>query len=119
MINVDETIRLAHERLSAAFREIGYALDDTSGVIEGIKVYDRLGRYLFAWHKHPHHLLFYLRNPALQAKSTLRQKAIARHPQDQVDRNRGRETTITIRSDGEAETLLEWLLPELPLPQGG
>ena len=113
---MDETISLAHERLSAAFREIGYALDATPGVIEGVTVHDRLGRYLLAWHKNPHHLLFYLRKPALQAKSTLRQKAIARHPQGQVNRNPGGETTITIYNDGEAEVLLRWLLPALPLP---
>lgn len=69
---MDDTIRLAHERLSAAFRQIGYALDETSGVIEGVTVRDPLGRYLFAWHKNPHHLLFYLRKPALQEQSTLR-----------------------------------------------
>jgi hypothetical protein len=113
---MDDTIRLAHERLSAAFREMGFALGNTPGVIEGVTVHDRLGRYLFAWHKHPHHLLFYLRKPALDAKSTLRQKAIGRHPQGQVNRNPGGETTITLKSDNDAETLLGWLLPALPLP---
>lgn len=112
---MDETIRLAHERLSAAFRGIGYALDETTGVIEGVTVRDRLGRYVFAWHKNPHHLLFYLRKPALHAKSTLRQKAITRHP-GQVERNPGGETTITLDSEDEAEALLQWLMPELPLP---
>lgn len=113
---MDEKISLAHERLSAAFRGIGYLLGGTPGVIDGVTLHDRAGRYLFAWHKHPHHLLFYLRKPALQTRSTLRQKAIARHSQDQVNRNPGGETTITLYSDGEAETLLGWLLPQLPLP---
>jgi len=113
---VDETIRLAHERLSAAFAKIGYALGETAGVIDGVTVHDPLGRYLFAWHKNPHHLLFYLRRPALEAKSTLRQKALFRHPAGQISRNRIGETTITVRSDGEAAILLDWLLPALPLP---
>ena len=113
---MDETIRLADERLRAAFKGIGYPLEDTSGVIDGVTVRDPGGRYLFAWHRNPHHLLFYLRTPALSAQSTLRQKAIARHPPAQVKRNNGGETTICLASEDEAETLLGWLLPELPLP---
>lgn len=113
---MDDTIKRAHERLSAALRERGYILGETPGVIQGVTVHDRLGRYLFAWHEHPHHLLFYLRKPALQAKSTLRQRAMARHPQPDVNRNPGGETTITLNSDSDAETLLGWLIPELPLP---
>jgi hypothetical protein len=113
---MDESIRVAHERLLAAFRQINYSLGDTPGVIDGVTVHDRSGRYLFAWHKQPHHLLFYLRRPALEAKSTLRQKAIARHPAAQVNRNRGGETTITLKSEDDAGTLLGWLMPELPLP---
>jgi hypothetical protein len=113
---MDETIRLAHERLSEAFREAGHLLGDVPGVIDGVTVHDRQGRYLFAWHKNPHHLLFYLRGPALQAKSTLRQKALGRHRPEQVNRNPGGETTITISSDEEAQTLVEWLMPMLPLP---
>jgi hypothetical protein len=113
---MDDTIRRAHERLSAAFRACGYGLGETPGVIQGVTVRDQLGRYLFAWHEHPHHLLFYLRKAALQVKSTLRQKAMARHQQADVNRNPGGETTITLKSDGDAETLLNWLLPELPLP---
>jgi hypothetical protein len=113
---VDGKIRLADERLSTAFRETGHALGETTGVIDGVTVHDRQGRYLFAWHRNPHHLLFYLRIPALRATSTLRQKAIARHPQDRVNRNPGGETTIVLRSAEEAETLLGWLLPALPLP---
>jgi hypothetical protein len=114
---MQETIRLAHERLSTAFREIGYGLEEVGGVIDGVAVRDRFQRYLFAWHKNEHHLLFYLRKPALDAKSTLRQKAMSRHPQGQVNRNPAGETTITLNSDSEAETLVGWLLPTLPLPQ--
>ncbi|HEY5721604.1 MAG TPA: hypothetical protein VIT45_04710 [Allosphingosinicella sp.] len=113
---MDESIKRAHERLSASFREIGYTLEATSGFIEGVKVYDLDGRYLFAWHKNPHHLLFYLRKPALDAKSTLRQKAIRRHPQGQVDQNPGGETTITLTGDSDTAELLGWLIPALPLP---
>lgn len=113
---MNETITLAHERLSAAFRKIGYALGETTGVIDGVTVHDHTGRYVFAWQKNPHHLLFYLRLPALQAKSTLRQKALGRHPEGQVNKNPAGETTITLYSDGEAELLLAWLLPMLPLP---
>ena len=111
---MDETITLAHETLSAAFRKVGYTLGETTGVIDGVTVHDRRGRYLFAWQKNPHHLLFYLRRPALEAKSTLRQKAIGRHPEGQVNKNPAGETTITLNSDGEAEILLGWLLPILP-----
>lgn len=112
---MEQTIATADERLSSAFRMLAYSLDETSGVIDGMTVRDPRGRYLFAWHRNPRHLLFYLRLPALQAKSTLRQKALHRHP-GQVNRNAGGETTITLNSEGDAEALLEWLLPTLPLP---
>lgn len=113
---MDDAVLLAHERLTAAFSEIGYQLGEVSGVIAGVTVHDRSGRYVFAWHTQPHHLLFYLRLPALQAKSTLRQKALGHHPADLVNRNPGGETTITLNSDADAELLLNWLLPALPLP---
>jgi hypothetical protein len=113
---MEETIRGAHERLSQAFRDFGYTLGEVPGVIDGVTVDDLHGRYLFAWHKNPQHLLFYVRIPALRAKSTLRQKALSRHPEGQVNMNSRGETTITLYSDSEAETLLGWLLPALPLP---
>jgi hypothetical protein len=113
---MDEKISKAHEKLSSAFREIGFRLQNTSGVIDGVKVYDRANRYLFSWHKNPHHLLFYLRIPALNAKSTLSQKAATRHSAEQMNINPTRETTIKLNGLHDAETLLGWLLPELPLP---
>jgi hypothetical protein len=116
-VQVDEPIRCAHERLSSAFRSAGLSLAPVSGVIDGMTVHDQLGRYIFAWHKNPHHLLFYLRKPALDAKTTLRQKAIARHSDRCVRRNPEGETTITLNSETDAETLLDWLLPALPLPR--
>lgn len=109
------TIAAADELLASSFRTLGYTLGETTGVINGATVIDRAGRYLFAWHRQPRHLLFYLRPPALSAKSTLRQKAIHRHGDD-VQRNSAGETTITLRSEADARTLLDWLLPTLPLP---
>lgn len=113
---MEEEIGNAHNRLVAAFRNMGCALAATTGVIDGMTVRDHSGRYLFAWHTHPHHLLFYLRKPALKSKSTLRQRALALHGPDSVSQNRGEETKITLRSVKDTELLLSWLLPELPLP---
>jgi hypothetical protein len=113
---MNETIEAANARLSLAFNRLGYSLGETAGVIDEVTVHDRLGRYLFAWHKHENHLLFYLRKPALEAQSTLRQRAIARHAPELVNRNHAKETTIRLTSDSDAETLLGWLLPTLPLP---
>ena len=113
---MDETIKQADQRLAEAFRSLGYILSEAGGVIDGTAVYDKQGRYVFAWHRNPRHLLFYLRRPALDIKSTLRQKAISRHGAGNTKENSGRETTIILNSEADAQTLLAWLMPTLPLP---
>lgn len=73
---MDEDIAQADATLSALFRDVGYRLTPVPGVIDGTKVEDREGRYLFAWHRNPHHLPFYIRQPAHEMRSTLRQSAM-------------------------------------------
>lgn len=98
---MDEEITKADSRLQTAFLQIGYFLSPVGGVIDGTKVEDRGRRYLFAWHRNPHHLLFYIRMPALQARSTLWQTAMSQHGVA-VKQNPGRETLITLYSDEDA-----------------
>jgi hypothetical protein len=99
------------------FTSLGYTLSPTSGVIDGIRVHDAAKRYLFAWHRNHHHLLFYLRMPALQARRGLHELAVANQPDGRATQNNGGETTIRLCSDAEVQTLLDWLLPLLPLPR--
>ena len=112
---MDDDMAMADARLLALFRDVGYRLSSVPGVIDGTKVEDRENRYLFAWHRNPHHLLFYIRHPALELRSTLRQSAISKHGADDVRRNPAGETLITLRSDDDARKLGEWLKPKLPL----
>lgn len=114
---MDETIRIGDARLLVAFADLGYRLPDVPGVIDGTAVYDLEDRYVFAWHRRPHHLLFYLRNPALNARPGLPELAAAGHVAERLNQNNGGETTIRLESEGEAKALLSWLLPLLPLPR--
>jgi hypothetical protein len=113
---LDDTIRRGHDRLSGAFSDIGYTLAPTSGVIAGVKVYDLDRRYLFTWHPRPHHILFYIRKPALKVQSALRQGAADTFPPEMIRENPGGETLITLRREGDANDLVAWLFPQLPLP---
>lgn len=114
---MNDSIRKAHERLTEAMNGLGFRLQPLNGFIEGLKVYDQVGDYVFAWQQKQHHLLFYLRKPALRRRSTLRQKAYAAHPHEQLNENNGGEVTIKLRSDADARALIDWLVPELPLDQ--
>lgn len=107
-----ETIALADSALSEAFLQMNYRLGTNESVIDHTEVRDQQGRYLFAWHRQENHLLFYIREEALKIRSTLHQSAMAKHG-DCVRRNKGGETLITLRSDRDAATLVEWLFPKL------
>lgn len=114
---VDETIMIGNARLIVAFADLGYRIPDVPGVIDGTAVYDLEDRYVFAWHRRPHHLLFYLRNPALNARPGLPELAAAKHATERLNQNNGGETTIRLESDEEVRGLLSWLLPLLPFRQ--
>ncbi|TCJ41285.1 hypothetical protein [Parafrankia sp. BMG5.11] len=113
---MNEGIERADARLKEAFRRINYNLGTNASVIDHTEVRDRQNRYLFAWHRHKNHLLFYLRREALDARTTLRQSAIGQHGLEAVRQNNGRETLITLTSEQDAEKLVDWLIPKLPLP---
>ncbi len=84
--------------------------------MDEVTVHDPQNRHLFSWHKNSHHLLFYVRHPALRAQAALRQNALAQHPLEKVNTHPSGETTITLDSESDAQTLINWLLPALPLP---
>lgn len=112
---LNETINIGNARLIVTFVDLGYKIPDVPGVIDGTAVYDLDNRYVFAWHRRAHHLLFYLRKPALNTRSDLADLAAANHSAERLNKNNGGETTIRLESDGEVKTLLSWLLPLLPL----
>lgn len=109
----------AYEALRQSFQEPDYDLEPLTGVIEGVKVWDRWDRYLFAWQVNPQHLLFYLRRPALDVAEHLHDLAVQHHPAERISQNSRKETKIELRSRQDADRLLAWLLPELPLAAGG
>jgi hypothetical protein len=106
----------AYDHLRQAFEAAGYELRSLGGVIKGVAIWDQFERYLFAWQVQPHHLLFYIRKPALKVAAELHSSAVSHHPAEQVNVNNGDETTVKLRSLTEARTLTEWLMPQLPLP---
>lgn len=114
-LKLDETIKIANKRLIKAFADLAYRIPDVPGVIDGTAVYDLENQYVFAWHRRHHHLLFYLRKPALNARRNLPALAAASHPAERLNKNNSGETTVRLESDEEAKTLLSWLLPLLPL----
>ncbi len=106
----------AHDHLRTSFSEAGYELRSLTGLIEGVAVWDQNNRYLFAWQVNPHHLLFYLRRPALGVDGELHTMAVTHHPRERVTVNTSEETKISLQSLGDAKTLTGWLFPKLPLP---
>jgi hypothetical protein len=105
----------AYDHLRNSFAERNYDLRALNGVIEGVAVWDQHNRYLFAWQVKPHHLLFYVRSPALSVEGQLHAMAETHHP-GRVTTNPSGETKINLQAGAEAETLMRWLLPKLPLP---
>ena len=114
---LDESIYIGNARLIVTFADLGYKIPDVPGIIDGTAVYDLDSRYVFAWHRRAHHLLFYLRKPALNVRSDLVSIAATNHSAERLNKNKGGETTIRLESDEEVKALLSWLLPLLPLAQ--
>nr|MEA2798241.1 hypothetical protein [Phenylobacterium sp.] len=106
----------AYDHLRASFASLGYEMRPLTGVIAGVAVWEQNGRYLFAWHAKPRHLLFYLRGHALAADSELHNKAIGHHSAGRVAVNNSGESKIRLELLADAEMLTRWLLPQLPLP---
>jgi hypothetical protein len=86
-----------------------------TGKVPAVRFHDRFGRYLFSCITNPHHLLFYIRRPAIAAAPHMVPQAKA-HLQ-RVSVNPAGEITVRIEGIADAQKLLEWMNAHLPLAQ--
>lgn len=96
------------------FSRAGLLTTQKSGVTASIRFHDEYGRYLLAFICNKTDLLFYIRHPAIQANSALPEHARERFLD--VSTNVAGECKIRMFNLNDAETLLSWLVPLLPLP---
>lgn len=107
------SLKTGYLLLVRMFEREGFELPLLGGVITGCQIRDRYDRYLFACHVRAHHLLFYLRHPAMNLVPALPALAASTHATERLNQNPGGETTINLQSLEEARALCSWLLPEI------
>lgn len=78
-----------------------------SSVLSAVKLYDRHGRYLFSWIINAHHLLFYIRKPALELAPQLAGGALRQLKGAKT--NPAGEVTVRLERAADAEALVNWL----------
>lgn len=100
-------VRAAHMHLLETAANMNLRAELHTSAISAIKLYDQRGRYLFSWIINPHHLLFYVRKPALKLAPHLAQAADERLLG--VNINPAGEVTVRIQSSADAEALTRWL----------
>lgn len=101
------TVRSAHVHLLQVTATMNLRTEPHTSAISAIKLYDRRDRYLFSWIINPHHLLFYIRKPALKLAPHLAH--VARERLRAVNINPAGEVTVRIDSLAAAQALTEWL----------
>lgn len=99
--------RAAHLHLLEAAARMNLIIEPHSSAITAVKLLDRQGRYLFSWIVNAHHLLFYIRKPALKIAPAL----LARSQESLagVKVNPAGEVTVRLETTSDAELLTEWL----------
>ncbi|MEA1071772.1 hypothetical protein [Sphingomonas sp. LY160] len=101
------TVRAAHVHLLEKAANMNLRAEPHTSAISAIKLYDRRDRYLFSWIINPHHLLFYIRKPALKLAPHLIRAAAEQL--SGVNINPAGEVTVRIESGADAEALTQWL----------
>jgi len=109
-----EGVRAAHHLLLAELPKLGLTPSHNSGHVQAVRLHDVADRYLFSWIPNQHHLLFYVRKPALNAAANLRGSAVHRLPR--TSENNAGEVTSRLETSQDAQAVLEWLQDILPLP---
>lgn len=99
--------RAAHLHLLEATARMNLRAEPGRSAVTAIKLYDHQNRYLFSWIINAHHLLFYLRKPALKMLPGL--AASAQRQLAGVKINPAGEVTIRLENLQEAEVLSAWL----------
>lgn len=100
--------------LIEGFGKAGLSPSQKGGVTSSVRFHDEYGRYILSFICNRADLLFYVRKPAIRAVSTLPSQAAERFRD--VTTNTANECKIRIQSGSQAEDLLGWLAPLLPLP---
>lgn len=109
-----EPAKQAALALIDGFSRAGLFATQKTGVTASIRFHDEYGRYLLAYICNRTDLLFYIRRPAIQANGAL--PAAAEDRFRAVSTNTADECKIRIGNPDDAEQLLSWLVPLLPLP---
>lgn len=104
---VGATVRNAHGHLLKTAETMNLRAEAHSSVLTAVRLYDRKDRYLFSWIINPHHLLFYVRKPALKLAPHLTQSA--ERCLKGMKTNPAGEVTVRIESAADAEALTQWL----------
>lgn len=109
-----EPARKAALILIEGLGKAGLNPSEKGGVTSSVRFHDEYGRYILSFICNRADLLLYVRKPAIRAMSTLPIQAAERFRD--VTTNTANECKIRIQSVPEAEDLLGWLAPLLPLP---
>ncbi|RYF23686.1 MAG: hypothetical protein EOO77_01640 [Oxalobacteraceae bacterium] len=97
----------AHNYLLAVAEQMNLSAEPHSSAISAVKLFDRRRRYLFSWIINAHHLLFYIRKPALKLMPSLSSGALERLRNVKI--NPAGEVTIRIETAADVKALTEWL----------
>lgn len=97
----------AHVHLLEQAAAMNLRAEPHTSALSAIKLYDRKDRYLFSWIINSHHLLFFIRKPALKLAPHLLRTAEERLKGVKV--NPAGEVTVRIEAVADAEALTRWL----------
>lgn len=97
----------AHLHLLDAAARMNLDGQPHKSAITAVKLIDRQGRYLFSWIINAHHLLFYIRKPALKLAPSLAMRA--QRSLSGVKVNPAGEVTVRLETAADAERLTSWL----------
>ena len=109
-----ERVLAAHRLLLSELPKLGLTPSHNSGHVHAVRLHDVHNRYVFSWITNPHHLLFYVRRPALKSSYPLRGSAHRSLPRS--SENKAGEVKARLESEREARQVLDWLTATLPLP---
>jgi hypothetical protein len=117
-----EPVREAYRLLIGEALRMRLASSPKSGHVPAVRLHDVNGRYAFSFNVNTRDLLFYLRDPAIEASPGLVERAAnagftIEIPQERSPRKKPKtERQIRIAAPEEAKRLAAWLATELPLP---
>jgi hypothetical protein len=109
-----ERVLAAHRLLLSELPKLGLTPSHNSGHVQAVRLHDVHNRYVFSWITNAHHLLFYVRQPALNSSYPLRGMAHRDLPHP-TESNAG-EVKARLEGEGDAKAVLGWLRAVLPLP---